>query len=92
MKTALLNKPFKSYEADIYYHIGLAYCNVEKYEKSIYPFTKVSSKNSFKILFNPFFLNSALMQSQMKSDIFMKERKLSKWSKTTWAQLPTLIK
>lgn len=49
MKTALLNKPFKSYEADIYYHIGLAYCNVEKYEKSIYPFTKVSSNNFYKI-------------------------------------------
>jgi len=35
-----MNKPFLSYEADIYYHIGLAYCNVEKYEKSIYPFQK----------------------------------------------------
>ena len=42
LKTALMNKPFLSYEADIYYHIGLAYCNVEKYEKSIYPFQKVS--------------------------------------------------
>ena len=28
------------YEADIYYHIGLAYSNQEKFEKAIYPFTK----------------------------------------------------
>ena len=27
LKLALQNKPFHSYEADIYYHIGLAYCN-----------------------------------------------------------------
>ena len=32
-----------SYTPDIYYHIGLAYCRVEKFEKSIYPFTKVST-------------------------------------------------
>lgn len=41
LKRALLNKPYLTYEADIYYHIGLAYCNVEKFEKSIYPFTRV---------------------------------------------------
>jgi len=29
-----------SYIADTYYHVGLAYCNLEKFEKSIYPFTK----------------------------------------------------
>ena len=40
LKSALINRPFISYEADIYYHIGLAYCNVEKFEKSIYPFSK----------------------------------------------------
>jgi len=45
-----MNKPFLSYEADIYYHIGLAYCNVEKYEKSIYPFQKVSNTVQFSIL------------------------------------------
>jgi len=28
------------YEADIYYHIGLAYCNVQKFEKSIWPFSR----------------------------------------------------
>ena len=40
LKSALINKPYVSYEADIYYHIGLAYCNVEKFEKSIYPFSR----------------------------------------------------
>jgi len=35
-----LNKPFVSYEPDIYYHIGLAYCNLEKFEKSIYPYSR----------------------------------------------------
>ena len=29
-----------TYEPDIYYHIGLAYCRVEKFEKSIFPFSK----------------------------------------------------
>ena len=42
LKAALQNRPFASYEADIYYHIGLAYCNQEKFEKSIYPFSVVS--------------------------------------------------
>lgn len=40
LKMALINKPFISYEADIYYHIGLAYCNLEKFEKSIFPFSR----------------------------------------------------
>lgn len=40
LKYALENKPFISYQADIYYHIGLAYCNQEKFEKSIYPYSK----------------------------------------------------
>ena len=31
-----------NYTPDIYYHIGLAYCMVEKFEKSIYPLAKVS--------------------------------------------------
>ena len=35
-----MNRPFESYEADIYYHVGLAYCMVEKFEKAIYPFSK----------------------------------------------------
>jgi len=39
LKAALMNGPFMTYSADVYYHIGLAYCNVEKFEKSIFPFT-----------------------------------------------------
>ena len=38
MKIALRHKPFLTYEADIFYHLGLAYCRLEKFEKSIYPF------------------------------------------------------
>ena len=37
-----MNNPYMSYLADTYYHIGLAYCNLEKFEKSIFPYTKVS--------------------------------------------------
>lgn len=29
-----------SYEPDIYYHIGIGYCNLEKFVDAIYPFTK----------------------------------------------------
>ena len=56
-KMALINMPKEdagvqfslSYIPDIYYHIGLAYCRVEKFEKSIYPYTKVS--NFYNLLF-----------------------------------------
>lgn len=27
-----------TYEADIYYHLGLAYCRLQKFEKSIFPY------------------------------------------------------
>jgi hypothetical protein len=40
MKLALQNKPFLTYECDIYYHLGLAYCRVEKFEKSVFPFSR----------------------------------------------------
>lgn len=40
MKAALQYKPFLSYEADIFYHLGLAYCRLEKFEKSIFPYTR----------------------------------------------------
>ena len=40
MKEALKYQPHMTYEADIYYHLGLAYCRLEKFEKSIFPFTK----------------------------------------------------
>lgn len=42
LKLAIVNKPYFSYESDIYYHVGLAYCNQEKFEKAIYPLTQVS--------------------------------------------------
>jgi hypothetical protein len=29
-----------TYESDIYYHVALAYCNLEKYDKAIYPLTR----------------------------------------------------
>ena len=32
-------KPFMTYAADIYYHLGLAYCRLQKFEKSIFPYT-----------------------------------------------------
>jgi hypothetical protein len=37
-----IKNPAVNYSPDIYYHIGLAYCMMEKFEKSIYPFTRVS--------------------------------------------------
>ena len=40
MKEALKYNPHMTYEADIYYHLGLAYCRLEKFEKAIFPFTK----------------------------------------------------
>ena len=40
MKEALKNDPVESYEPDIYYHLGLAYCRMEKFEKAIFPFSK----------------------------------------------------
>lgn len=40
MKSALSNEPFVTYEPDIYYHVGLAYCREEKFEKAIFPLTK----------------------------------------------------
>lgn len=42
LKEALSFSPEMFYEADIYYHIGLAYCLQEKFEKAIYPFTMCS--------------------------------------------------
>ena len=51
LKTSLINEPFYSYEADIYYHIGLAYCRVEKFEKAIYPFSKCIEQDPSEINF-----------------------------------------
>ena len=40
LKEALKMNPIESYEPDIYYHLGLAYCREEKFEKAIFPLTK----------------------------------------------------
>lgn len=44
MKRALAEKPYMTYEADIYYHLGLAYCRLQKFEKSIYPYSRCIEK------------------------------------------------
>jgi tetratricopeptide (TPR) repeat protein len=50
-KLALKNRPYRTFECDIYYHIGLAYSRVEKFEKSIFPFTYCVNKISTDIRF-----------------------------------------
>ena len=37
-------KQLVTYESDVYYHLGLAYCRLEKFEKSIHPYTKCIEK------------------------------------------------
>lgn len=37
---SLDNHPFETYEADIYYHLGIAYANLELFERAIPPLTK----------------------------------------------------
>ena len=44
MKLALETKPFLTYEADIYYHLGLSYCRLQKFEKSIFPYSRCIEK------------------------------------------------
>ena len=38
---SLENKPFSSYEPDLHYHIGISYANLNNFEDSIPPITKV---------------------------------------------------
>jgi tetratricopeptide (TPR) repeat protein len=38
--TSLDNHPFETYEADIYYHLGISYSNLEMFEKSLPSLTK----------------------------------------------------
>lgn len=40
LKLALQHSPLPSCISDIYYHVGLSYCFLQKYEKSIFPFSK----------------------------------------------------
>lgn len=39
LKKALQFNPDPTYICNIYYHLGLAYCRLEKFEKSIFPFS-----------------------------------------------------
>mmetsp|Transcript_31309 Transcript_31309/g.22682 ORF Transcript_31309/g.22682 Transcript_31309/m.22682 type:complete len:81 (+) Transcript_31309:923-1165(+) len=43
-KTALKKKPSLEWEPDMYYHIGLSYCRLYKFDKSIYPLSKAIEK------------------------------------------------
>ena len=38
--TSLENHPFQTYEADIYYHLGISYSNLQMFQKSLPPLTK----------------------------------------------------
>lgn len=53
LKEALRNtrdvKEEVTYEADIFYHLGLSYCRLQKFEKSIYPFSQCVDKNQADI-------------------------------------------
>lgn len=40
LKRALKAGPYLTYLSDIYYHIGLAYCNLERFEESVFPYSK----------------------------------------------------
>ena len=37
---AFENKPFPTYEADIHYHLGISFANLEFYDKAIEPLTR----------------------------------------------------
>ena len=40
LKRCIKSRAYLSYEADVYYHVGLSYCHVEKFEKAIFPFSR----------------------------------------------------
>ena len=44
LKLSLSGDPYITYEADIYYHIGLGYCRQEKFERAIFPFSKCAER------------------------------------------------
>lgn len=45
MYEALENRPFTSYEADIHYHIGISFANLELYHKAIEPLSKAIERS-----------------------------------------------
>ena len=44
MKIALHCNPYMTYEPDIFYHLGMAYCRLQKFEKSIFPYSRCIEK------------------------------------------------
>jgi len=44
------NKPFATYEADIHYHLGIAFANLEFFEKAIEPLSRV-----YLFIFSPYY-------------------------------------
>lgn len=41
MFNSLQHSPFIAYQCDIYYHLGISFANLEMYDKSIEPLSKV---------------------------------------------------
>ena len=41
MFNSLQHGPFVAYQCDIYYHLGISFANLEMYDKSIEPLSKV---------------------------------------------------
>lgn len=44
------NKPFHTYEADIHYHLGISYANLEYFDKAIEPLSKVIDRSLLLLL------------------------------------------
>ena len=44
LKKALAYQPLITHEPDIYYHLALSYCRLQKFEKSIFPYSKCVEK------------------------------------------------
>lgn len=40
MKLAIKSNPYITYEADIYYHVGLSFCRLERFEEAVFPYTQ----------------------------------------------------
>ena len=51
LKRALLCDPDNTYISSIYYHIALAYCRLEKFEKAIFPFSRCIERDPTNIMY-----------------------------------------
>lgn len=45
MFNSLQHGPFVAYQCDIYYHLGISFANLEMYDKSLEPLSKVPPCN-----------------------------------------------